>query len=355
MDSEKLVTAAVAQNASDIHLSPDMPICFRIAGQIVRQGDSVIDSKLIQQFLLPLLSDRQKNMLQQDRQVDFAVQATAGVRMRGNAFFQKQGLSVALRIIPQNIPDIHSLGFPDFVVQSLTERKKGLVLIVGPTGEGKTTTLSAVLQEVSKKRSDHILTIEDPVEFILPSNNSIIQQREIGRDVLTFEDGIKAALREDPDVLLAGEMRDRETIGAVLTMAETGHLVFSTLHTNSGPQTISRIIDIFPSEQQAQVRSQLASSLSMVISQRLVPTIAGGRTLAYEVLVNNYAVANYIRQNKIFQIPTALQTDDTGQMVQFEQSLAGLVINKIISKEAALEHCNSEDDLNSILSANGMD
>jgi twitching motility protein PilT len=354
MDSEKLIIAAINQNASDIHLSPGLQIHFRIAGKMVKQGEGIVDAKLIQQFLLPILNDRQKKMLQQGRQVDFAVQGPQGVRMRGNAFFQEKGLSVALRIIPANIPDIHKLGFPDFVVENLTKRKKGLVLIVGPTGQGKTTTLAAVLQEIAHTRADHIITVEDPVEFLLPSNNSIIQQREIGRDVLTFKDGIKAGLREDPDVLLVGEMRDHETISAVLTMAETGHLVFSTLHTNDGPQTISRIIDIFPPEQQAQVRAQLASTLSMVISQRLVPTISGKLTLAYEVLVNNYAVANYIRQNKVFQIPTALQTDDSGQMVQLEQSLAGLVINKIITKETALEYCKSKDDLESILGANGV-
>lgn len=354
MDSEKLIIAAIEQNASDIHLSPGLQIHFRVAGRMVKQGEKIVDAKLIQQFLLPILNDKQKKDLQIGRQVDFAVQGPQGVRMRGNAFFQEKGLSVALRIIPAKIPDIHTLGFPEFVVKNLTKRKKGLVLIVGATGQGKTTTLASVLQEVSKTRAEHIVTIEDPVEFLLPSNNSIIQQREKGRDVLSFKDGIKAALREDPDILLVGEMRDHETIAAALTMGETGHLVFSTLHTNNGPETISRIIDIFPAEQQGQVRSQLASTLAIIISQTLVPTIAGGQTLAYEVLVNNYAIANYIRTNKIFQIPTALQTDDTGQMVQLEQSLAGLVINKIISKEVALDYAKSEEDLKSILSANGV-
>jgi len=354
MDSEKLINAAIAQNASDIHLSPGLQIHFRVAGQMVKQGEQLVDAKLIQQFLLPILNDKQKKMLQIGRQVDFAVQGPQGVRMRGNAFFQEKGLSVSLRIIPAKIPDIHTLGFPDFVVENLINRKKGIVLIVGATGQGKTTTLAAILQEISKTRADHVITIEDPVEFLLPSNNSMIQQREIGRDVLSFEDGIKAALREDPDILLVGEMRDHETIAAALTMGETGHLVFSTLHTNNGPETISRIIDIFPSEQQGQVRAQLASTLSMIISQQLVPTIAGGLTLAYEVLVNNYAISNYIRQNKVFQIPTALQTDDSGQMVQLEQSLAGLVINKIITKEVALDYAKSKEDLKAILSANGI-
>ncbi len=355
MDSEKLINAAIAQNASDIHLSPGLQIHFRVAGKMVKQGEYIVDAKTIQQFLLPILNDKQKKALQINRQVDFAVQGPQGVRLRGNAFFQEKGLSVALRIIPAKIPDIRTLGFPEFVIDGLTKRKKGFVLICGPTGQGKTTTLASTLQEVSTKRADHIITIEDPVEFLLPSNNSVIQQREIGRDVISFEMGIKAALREDPDILLVGEMRDYETISAALTMAETGHLVFSTLHTNNGPETISRIIDIFPSEQQGQVRSQLASTLSMIISQTLVPTIAGGLTLAYEVLVNNYAIANYIRTNKIFQIPTALQTDDSGQMVQLEQSLAGLVINKIITKEVAMEYAKSKEDLKSILKANGVE
>ncbi len=354
MDAEKLVLSAIAKKASDIHLSPGMPICFRIAGKLVKQGETSINTKLIQQFLLPILTDRQKKILQQFRQVDFAVQGPQGVRMRGNAFFQERGLSVSLRIIPKDIPDIHTLGFPNFVVENLTKKKKGLVLIVGATGQGKTTTLASVLQEISKTRADHIVTIEDPVEFLLPSHQSVIQQREIGRDVLNFKDGIKAGLREDPDIMLVGEMRDLDTISAALTMGETGHLVFSTLHTNNGPETISRVIDVFPGEQQTQIRSQLASSLSMVIAQILVPALDGGLTLAYEVLVNNYAVANYIRQNKIFQIPTVLQTDDSGQMVQLEQSLAGLVINKKISKEIAEEYSKSPDDLKSILEANGF-
>ena len=355
MDIEQLIASAVAKDASDIHLTTDVPPHFRIAGELIAvEKEESITETFLQDFLMKVLPEDQKKQLQDQRQTDFVIKSVAGVRLRGNAFFQQGGLSVVLRVIAKEIRTLDSLGFPDFVLEKIKSLKNGFVLVVGATGQGKSTTLAAILQDLANYKSQHLITIEDPIEYILPNAKALMQQREVGRDVRDFRAGIKAALREDPDILMVGEMRDYETISAALTMAETGHTVFSTLHTNDGAQTISRIIDVFPSEQQDQVRSQLASSLKMIIAQRLVPAIDGKLTLAYELLTNNYAIQNYIRQNKIFQIPSALQTDSSGEMVQFEQSLAGLVINKQISKEVAMENATDPEQLKAILAANGI-
>ncbi len=354
MDIEQLISGAVEQGASDIHLTTDVPPHFRVAGQLLPQGTEVVTAEFLQNFLMKVLPEEQKKQLQDHRQTDFVIKSVAGVRLRGNAFFQEGGLSIVLRVIAKEIRTLDSLGFPDFVIERIKSLKNGVVLIVGATGQGKSTTLAAILQNLSNHKPQHLITIEDPIEYILPNSKALIQQREVGRDVLDFRAGIKAALREDPDILMVGEMRDYETISAALTMAETGHTVFSTLHTNDGPQTISRIIDVFPSEQQDQVRSQLATTLKMIIAQRLVLAIDGTLTLAYEVLTNNYAIQNYIRQNKIFQIPSALQTDSSGEMVQLEQSLAGLVINQQVTKEVALENAADPEQLKAILAANGI-
>jgi twitching motility protein PilT len=354
MDIEQLISAAVAQGASDIHITTGVLPHFRISGNIVPQGTEIVTGEFLQNCLMKVLPEPQKQQLQNNRQTDFVMKSATGVRLRGNAFFQEGGLSVVLRVIAKDIRTLDSLGFPDFVIEKIKSLKNGFVLIVGATGQGKSTTLAAILQNLVQYRAQHLITIEDPIEFILPGGKAITQQREVGRDVLDFRAGIKAALREDPDILMVGEMRDYDTISAALTMAETGHTVFSTLHTNDGPQTISRIIDVFPSEQQDQVRSQLASALKMIVAQRLVPSVDGKLVLAYEVLTNNYAIQNYIRQNKIFQIPNALQTDSSGEMVQLEQSLAGLVISQQITKETALENATDPEQLKAILAANGI-
>lgn len=354
MDIEQLISGAVSQGASDIHLTTGVLPHFRVAGQLLPQGTAVITAEFLQEFLMKTLPETQKKQLQDDRQIDFVMKSADEVRLRGNAFFQEGGLSVVLRVIAKEIRTLDSLGFPDFVIEKIKSLKNGVVLVVGATGQGKSTTLAAILQNLANHKPQHVITIEDPIEYVLPNAKALVQQREVGRDVLNFRAGIKAALREDPDILMVGEMRDYETISAALTMAETGHTVFSTLHTNDGPQTISRIIDVFPSEQQDQVRSQLATSLKMIIAQRLVLTTDGTLTLAYEVLTNNYAIQNYIRQNKIFQIPSALQTDSSGEMVQLEQSLAGLVINQQITKKVALDNASDPEQLKAILAANGI-
>jgi len=352
MDFEKLVDFAVQNGSSDIHISPGLSISYRVNGQIRQTNDEKQTPDQIQKLILPFLTERQKKEIQERRQTDFLAKTSKNVRLRGNAFFQNNGLSVVFRIIPQEIRELFSLGFPEFVYEEILKMKKGLVLVVGSTGQGKSTTLASIIQKRAGSLSEHILTIEDPIEYIIPSSKSLVQQREVFRDVMNFSDGIRAALREDPDVVMVGEMRDLETVSAALTLAETGHLVFGTLHTNNGPETIHRIIDIFPSEKQDQIRAQLAATLTMVIAQQLIPTADGkGRTLAYEILTSNYAIKNHIRSNKIFQIPNVLQTDSSGTMVLMEQSLAGLVAMGKITKEVASQYTDDPDQLKSMIEA----
>ncbi len=354
MDFQKIFDYAEQQGISDIHLTVGLPVFFRQNKKIVPLDDKKITEEEIQNLLESLLDEKQKEMFHHQRQIDFLTITPNGVRLRGNAFYQQYGISISFRVIPKVIRELTEIGFPQFLYDKVMALKQGLILVVGPTGQGKTTTLASILQERIRTKTEHIITIEDPVEYVLPGGKGIIQQREVGRDVVDFTYGIEASLREDPDILMVGEMRNLETIASVLTMAETGHTVFSTLHTNDGPQTITRIIDVFPADKQEQIRSQLATTLRMVISQRLVPRKEGGLVLAFEILTSNYAIQNYIRQNKIFQIPNVLQTDSSGYMVQFEQSLAGLVIEGVVTKETAFEYSEDQDQLNAILVANGV-
>jgi len=355
MDFEQIIATAEEQKASDVHMSPGLPLFFRITGKMVPMGEEKITEEFITQLVETLMKPEHKEKLESRRQVDFLAQTKTNLRLRGNAFYQEYGLSASFRIIPREIREFGTIGFPPFVQEWISGMRQGLVLLVGPTGQGKSTTLASMLQERSRTKTEHIITVEDPIEYLIASDKSVVQQREAGRDVLNFKDGIEAGLREDPDVLMVGEMRNLETISAALTMAETGHVVFSTLHTNNCAETITRIIDVFPSESQDQVRSQLASTLKIIIAQRLLPKADGtGLVLSYEILTTNYAIQNYIRQNKIFQIPNVLQTDSSGYMVQYEQSLAGLVISNTITKETAEANALDKDQLRSILLANGV-
>jgi len=355
MDFEKIIATAEQQKASDVHFSPGLPLFFRVNGNMVPMDGEVITEEAVRELVDSLTKPEHKEKLQTRRQVDFLATTKTNLRLRGNAFYQEYGLSATFRIIPREIRDFQTIGFPQFVHDWISTMNQGLVLLVGPTGQGKSTTLASMLQQRARTNTEHIITVEDPIEYLIPSDKSIVQQREAGRDVVNFKDGIEAGLREDPDVLMVGEMRNLETISAALTMAETGHVVFSTLHTNNCAETITRIIDVFPSEAQEQVRSQLASTLKMIIAQRLLPTADGnGLVLSYEILTSNYAIQNYIRQNKIFQIPNVLQTDSSGYMVQYEQSLAGLVIAKKITKEVAEANSLDKEQLRSILLANGV-
>jgi twitching motility protein PilT len=355
MDFEKIIATAEENKASDVHFSPGLPIFFRVNGQMTPVGEEKLTSEEILLFVENFLNPEHKEIFKTRKQVDFLVTMSTGLRLRGNVFHQEHGMAASFRIIPRQIRNFTDIGFPKFVHDRIMSMHKGLVLIVGATGTGKSTTLASMLQERIMNKTEHCITIEDPIEYIIPSGKGVIQQREVGRDVLHFQDGIEAGLREDPDVLMVGEMRNLETISAALTMAETGHVVFSTLHTNDCSETVTRIVDIFPSEQQDQIRAQLSATLKMIIAQKLVPTADGkGLILAYEILTTNYAIQNYIRQNKIFQIPNVLQTDSSGYMVQYEQSLAGLVIAGKITREMAHDYAQDKDQLNAILVSNGV-
>lgn len=354
MDFEKILQYAVDNKASDIHISPDIPVFFRIHGTMASVGEPVTIGD-IQNLALNILAPKQQENLETKRHVDFVYSSKSGYRFRGNAYHTREGLVIALRIIPNDVPDFHTLGVPDFVLQHAMGLPHGLVLVVGPTGNGKSTTLASMLKHRSQTKAEHIITMEDPIEFLMPSARSIVHQRALGRDVNDFSTGLKAALREDPDVLMVGEMRDLETVSAALTAAETGHLVFSTLHTNNAAETINRIIDAFPSDQQAQVRAQLSATLSMVIAQKLLPREdQPGRVLACEVMVANYAIRNHIRQNTVYQVPNAMQTDNSGEMILFDHSLAQLVVEGKISQKSAFENAISPEQVNYVLELNGM-
>lgn len=353
MDIKQIIEYVASNGISDLHLVGGSPIFIRQNGRMQPMGEP-IDKAFIETSVAQMLNPMQMETLKNDRQVDFMV--SQGVhRLRGNAFFTNTGLSACFRVIMPTLPAFASIGFPAFVEEKLVGATSGLVLVVGPTGQGKSTTLASLLQARAAHNPQHILTIEDPIEYLIDNHNSLVQQREIGRDVLNYEEGILGSLREDPDVIMVGEIRDQVSMSSTLTLAETGHLVMGTLHTNTAVQTITRFLDSFTPEQRPQVRSQLASNLSMIISQRLVPRADGeGRVLAFEILTMNYAIANYIRQDKIFQIPNVMQTDSSGQMILFEQSLVGLVMSKQITNEVAYEYATDKNQLKSLFELNNI-
>ncbi len=352
MDFEKILAYAVKNDVSDIHLTPNLPVFFRLNGQLEIVGENLSDGE-IQKLAAQILPSNQQTVLHEKRTVDFAYTSRNNNRFRGNFYFTREGLVLALRLIPNTIPNFKELGLPSFILENVMQLKNGLVLLVGPTGHGKSTTLASLVKHRSKINSEHIITLEDPIEFLIKSDKSIVHQRSLGRDVISFSNGLKSALREDPDVLLVGEMRDLETISAALTAAETGHLVLATLHTKSAPETINRIIDAFPTDQQAQIRAQLSSALEMVVAQRLLPTVNGdGRVLAYETMTTNYAIKNHIRKGTVYQISNAMQTDGSGNMILFDQSLAKLVIEGKITEDEAYANAISEDQVKYILDLN---
>ena len=306
-------------------------------------------------MLYRVLSTEQQKLLEINRQIDFAHSIPGLARFRVNVFFQRGTLGAAFRLIPADIKTLEELGIPT-ALHALTEKPRGLVLITGPTGSGKSTTLAALIDEINRKRSEHILTIEDPVEFVHRHKRCIVNQREIGPDASSFAEALRAALREDPDVILLGEMRDLETISTALTAAETGHLVFATLHTQSAPSTVDRIIDAFPAAQQEQVRVQLAGTLEGVCTQALIPTADGnGRVPALEILFPDDAVRNLIRQGKVEQVYSVMQTGTSKGMQTMEQSLADLVLRKVIGLDDALSRSSRAEQLLGLLERAGVD
>jgi twitching motility protein PilT len=347
---DELLRRVKELDASDLHLTPGSQPVVRVRGQLERLEEyETLSPEMVRDLLYKILSTEQQKILEVKRAVDLAYSLPGTGRFRVNVFFQRASIGAALRLIPAEIKSLEELGLPSHVGE-LAEIPRGLVLVTGPTGSGKSTTLATLIDMINRTRREHILTIEDPIEFLHWHRTCIVNQREIGTDATTFADGLRSALRQDPDVILVGEMRDLETISTALTAAETGHLVFATLHTQSAPQTIDRIIDVFPAEQQDQVRIQLASTLQGIMTQTLVPTADGrGRIAALEVLIPDDAVRNLIRQGKIEQIYSVMQTGTARGLQTMEQSLADLVLRKVITREVALNRTSRPDQLDGLL------
>lgn len=337
MTIQQLLETTIARNASDLHLSVGSPPLIRIYGQLIPMpGAEPITTEEIGNLVAPLLSPEQRQVFEKDFEVDFSYALENKGRFRVNLYREKGHPAAALRLIPAVIPPIEQLGFPA-VVTKLTELRQGFILVTGPTGQGKSTTLASLINRINLNRACHIITIEDPIEYVYPQGKALLGQREMFRDTRSWNNALRAALREDPDVILIGEMRDLETISSAMTIAETGHLVFATLHTNSAAQTIDRIIDVFPQNQQPQVRLQLASTLEAILSLRLVPTINPGRVMATEILIANAAARNIIREGKSYLIDNLIQTSAEFGMRSLEMSLAELVESGKISRESAAE------------------
>jgi twitching motility protein PilT len=335
MDIKLFLQNVIDSKASDLHLIAGLPPTLRINGELVPMpGVGVLTPDMIGEVLKQVLSSEQLERLSVNKEIDFSLNFSDKGRFRVNAYTQKNSLAAAFRLIPLEIPDIDSLGLPK-IMHSFTTLRQGLVLVTGPTGHGKSTTLAAVINEINKTRASHVVTIEDPVEFIFKPIRSIISQREMRSDTHSWEIALRSALREDPDVVLVGEMRDYETIAAALTVAETGHLVFATLHTNSAAQSIDRIVDVFPDEQQKQIRLQLSNTIEAVFSQRLIASAVKGRVVAYEIMLGTTAVKTAIREGKTHQIESILETSQEAGMSTIERSLAELVNKGLITMEVA--------------------
>ncbi len=349
MNIQKLLEEVIKRDASDLHLAVGALPTLRIDGTLVPlEGYSPLSEEVINELVDAILNEDQKEVLQANKELDFSFALGEVARFRVNVYHQKGYLSAALRYIPMQIRTIEELKLPS-LISNFARLPQGFVLVTGPTGHGKSTTLAALINEINETRADHIVTIEDPIEYVFPHRRSLVSQRELHLDTHSWDIALRSVLREDPDVVLVGEMRDYETINAALTIAETGHLVFSTLHTNSAAATINRIIDVFPEHQQAQVRAQLAMTLEGVISQRLIPAIEGGRYPATEILLANPAVRSLIREGKTHLIDNQILTSQEMGMMSLEHSLVNLVNSGKITREQALSHTLRPEELSRLL------
>lgn len=330
---DQLLYAGVELKASDIHITTGVPPIMRINGALKRYGKEVLSPADTEAFAEIVIRDQMGSVLQDKGEVDLSYNLSGIARFRVNVYQQRNNIAMAFRIVPVKVPDLEELNMPP-VLKKIVEKPEGLILVTGPTGSGKTTTLASMIDYMNKTMARHIITLEDPIEYLHGHGNCIIDQREIGRDTKSFAAGLRAALRQDPDCILVGELRDLETISTAITAAETGHLVYATLHTTSAATTIDRIIDLFPHAQQAQIRTQLASVLVSVVSQRLFPTVnRKGRVAATEIMLNNSAVANLIRNQKIEQIMNVIQTSRAQGMHTLESSIHSLLKRGIISQD----------------------
>lgn len=337
------------QGASDLHLSVGRPPILRIDGKLYPiTGEGKLSDRAMIEIAQAILNEEQQKRLEKERQIDFSVDLHGKARFRANLFFQKGYISAAFRMIPSKIRTLEELGLPT-ILYELTKPSQGFVLITGPCGHGKSTTLAGMIDHINHSRQDHIITIEDPIEYLFDPDMCIIDQREVFQDATNFSTALRATFREDADVIMVGEMRDIETISTALTAAETGHLIFATLHTNDASQTIDRIVDVFPAHQQNQVRMQLAQTLLGIVSQRLVNKVEGGRIPAVEILYNNNAVSNLIREGKSHQINLVIETSREQGMISLNYSLADQVKRGIISLEEAEMYSTNKDELKILL------
>ena len=345
---KQLLELAIANKASDVHLSQGLMPKLRVNGILADIANFTVESEsAMAEMIFSLVNAEQRSKVEAERELDFSL-AMDEARFRVNMYYQRAKICAALRVIPNTIPALDSLALPS-ICKSFINEKQGFVLVTGPTGNGKSTTVASIINEINISKSCHIVTVEDPIEYILTPEKSIISQREVGFDTNSFAHALRSVLRQDPNVVFVGEMRDLETIQSALTIAETGHLVFSTLHTNSAAQTIDRIIDVFPEGSKSQIRIQLANVISAVVSQRLVPTVDGGRIPAVEVLMATPAVKNSIREGKTFMIDTIIQTSADSGMISMETSMAGLVKSGKITEEVALNYSLRPSELQSRL------
>jgi twitching motility protein PilT len=352
---DDLLEQVVVRGASDLHVTVGSEPVVRINGRLERLEEFArLSPESTQQMLYRILSTEQQKIFETKRQIDISYSIPGLARFRVNVYFQRESLGAAFRLIPAELKTIEQLGLPA-VLKDFTTKPRGLVLVTGPTGSGKSTTLAAVIDEINRTREDHIMTIEDPIEFLHRHKRCIVNQREIGPDATSFADALRGALRQDPDVILLGEMRDLETIGTALTAAETGHLVFATLHTQDAPSTVDRLIDVFPAAQQEQIRVQIASTLQGIVTQTLLPTADGrGRVAALEILLPDDAVRNLIRQAKVEQIYSVMQTNTSRGMQTLEQAMLDLVRHGKIGTEIALQRSSRPDQLRSLLQRHGF-
>jgi twitching motility protein PilT len=353
---DDLLEQMAARGASDLHLSVGSKPACRVRGHIERMEEiEALTPEDTQLLMYQILSSEQQKHFEIKRQLDFAHGVPGLARFRVNVYFQRESVGAVFRVIPEEIKTLEELGLPASLHQ-LAAKPRGLVLVTGPTGSGKSTTLASLIDEVNRTRAEHILTIEDPIEFVHRHKKCIVNQREIGVDASSFAEGLRAALRQDPDVILVGEMRDLETIATALTAAETGHLVLGTLHTQSASSTVDRIIDVFPPEQQEQVRMQIAGSLQGVVTQTLIPTADGaGRVAALEILLPDDGTRNLIRQGKVEQVYTIMQTGTQKGMQTMEQALSELTLRHVITLDAAISRSSRPDQLLGLLERAGFD
>ncbi|MBL0702627.1 MAG: type IV pilus twitching motility protein PilT [Sulfurospirillum sp.] len=350
LNIKALLKNVVAHKASDLHLVSRSEPQIRIDGKLVALDMDKLNGKEIEEMCYTLISDKQKKNIEENKELDFSVMFPDIGRFRANYYYTiNSELAASFRIIPIEMPSLENLNCPN-ILKEITKREKGLVLITGPTGSGKSTTLAAMLHEINKNEHRHVITIEDPVEFVHENKKSLFSHRNVGEDTKSFANALKFALREDPDVILVGEMRDKETISTAITAAETGHLVFGTLHTNSAVQTVNRIVDSFEGPEQIQVRSMLSTSLHSVVSQSLLPKNGGGRIAIFEILINNSAISNLIRENKLHQIYSQMQLNqsETGMSTQTQSMVKFLKMNTITKDDAIRFSTRPRELINSI-------